>query len=115
MISDDVMMVARRDFGEEQFGGVMAVLSEYGVEKWEREKARVQLAALKLANGDREAIKKHIAVAKQDYRHVLAAAEYPEYFRYGMFRVRELPAKVQQLIIDSDWNRYQTWLSRRFK
>jgi hypothetical protein len=35
------------------------------------------LAALKLANGDLNALKRHITLAKQGYRDVLAAAEYP--------------------------------------
>lgn len=109
---DDVMMVVRRDFAEEQFGVVMSVLSEYGAERWERGKARVQLAALKLANGDLEALKKHITLAKQDYRDMLAAAEYPEYSTNGMFRVRELPAKEQQRIVDSDRKQYETWLRK---
>jgi hypothetical protein len=108
--ADDVAMVVRRDFAEEQFGVVMAVLNEYGVEKWERGKPRVQLAVLKLANGDLEALKRHISQAKQDYRDVLAAAEYPEYSKKGMFHVRELPAIEQRQIIDSDWERYETWL-----
>jgi hypothetical protein len=41
---------------------------------------------------------------------VLAAAEYPEYSTTGMFHVRELPAKEQRQIIDSDWKQYETWL-----
>jgi hypothetical protein len=108
--ADDVMMVVRRDFAEEKFGIVMAVLNEYGVEKWECEKPRVQLAALKLSNGDLEALNKHINLAKQDYRDVLAAAEYPEYSTTGMFHVRELPAQAQRRIIDSDWKQCETWL-----
>ena len=55
---DDVLMVVRRDFVNEQLGVAMALLGEYGVEKWEPEKARVQLATLKLANGDLKALKK---------------------------------------------------------
>jgi hypothetical protein len=111
MTADDVMMVVRRDFAEEKFGIVMAVLNEYGVEKWECEKPRVQLAALKLSNGDMETLKRHITQAKQDYRDVVAAAEYPEYSTTGMFHVRELPAQEEEQIIDSDWKQYQTWLS----
>lgn len=108
--ANDVAMVVRRDFAEEQFAVVMAVLNEYGVEKWERGKSRVQLAALKLANDDPEALKRHITQAKQDYRNVLAAAEYPEYSKNRMSHVRELPAKEQQRIIDGDWEQYETWL-----
>jgi hypothetical protein len=107
---EDVRMVVRRDFAEKQFDVVMTVVNEYGIEKWEREKPRVQLVALKLSNGDLEALNKHINLAKQDYRDVLAAAEYPEYSTTGMFHVRELPAQAQRRIIDSDWKQCETWL-----
>jgi hypothetical protein len=103
-------MVVRREFAEERFGVVMTVLNEYGMETWEREKPRVQLAALKLSNGNLKALKRHITLAKQDYRDVLAAAEYPEYSTTGMFHVRELSAQAQRRIIDSDWEQYETWL-----
>jgi hypothetical protein len=62
---DDVTIVVRREFAEEQFGVVMTVLNEYGIETWEREKVRVQLAALKLANGDLKALKRHITLASR--------------------------------------------------
>lgn len=94
---------------------MIAVLNEYGLEKWELEKVRVQLATLKLSNGDLQQLKGHITRAKQDYRDVLAAAEYPEYSRRGMFHIRELPAKEQQRTISGDWKQYQIWLTRRFR
>lgn len=40
-----------RDFPAEEFASVMAIVSEYGTEKGHRERTRVQLAALKVANG----------------------------------------------------------------
>ena len=80
----------------------MSVLEEYGGEKWERECPRVQLAALKLADGKLEVLKKQISTAKRDFRDVLAPAEYPEYMRRGMFKVSKMPIHEQQLVIDSD-------------
>jgi len=90
----------------------MSVLREYGVEKWERECPRVQLAALKLADGNLEALKKQISTAKRDFRDVLAPAEYPEYMRWGMFQVPKMPVREQQRIIDSDWKQYKEWLQK---
>jgi hypothetical protein len=78
--------------------------------QWELGKVRVQLAALKLSKGDLGALKQHLTLASQDYRDVLAAAEYPKYSRSGMFHVRELPAKERQRIFDGDWEQYETWL-----
>ena len=50
--SDDVERIVRRDFPVGEFDVVMAVLKQYGVERWHRECAQVQLATLKLAKGD---------------------------------------------------------------
>jgi hypothetical protein len=107
----DVERIVRRDFPDEQFDIVMSVLTEYGTEKWHREPSRVQLAAMKLADGDVNALRRHIDTAKQDYRDVLAAAEYPEYSK-KMFRVRELPSREQNRIVDDDWRQYETWLRK---
>jgi hypothetical protein len=105
---DDVERVVRRDFPEEQFDSVMVVVNGY---LSKRERSRVQLASLKLANGDLDALRKHIATALEDFRDILAPAEYPEYSKHG-FRVRELDPKEQQRIIASDWEQYEAWLKR---
>jgi hypothetical protein len=51
--------------------------------------------------------------AKSDYRDVLAAAEYPGYFRQvpgpGPGQV---PADEEQRIIDADWKQYHDWFTR---
>jgi hypothetical protein len=104
----DVKRIVRRDFPEIQFDSVMAALKGY---EGNRERSRVQLAILKLARGSLDALRKHINTATQDFRDVLAPAEYPEYSKLA-FRVRELPAAEQQRIIDSDWTQYQDWLRR---
>ena len=104
--SSDVERVVRRDFPNEQFDVTIALLKE------SREPVRVQLAALKLANGSLEKLRTHIEVAKRDYRDVLAAAEYPSYFKIG-FRVRELPDDERRQIIDSDCGQYEEWLRKR--
>jgi hypothetical protein len=109
--AEDVERVARRDFSADEYGTVMAALSEYGTEKWQREAARVQLAALKVANGSVQQLRACIELAKRDYRDVLAAAEYPAYYKIG-FQVRKLPAEEQSRIIHSDWRQYEEWLKR---
>jgi hypothetical protein len=106
---DDVDRVVRRDFRVEEFTVVMELLNEYGIEKWERERSRVQLATLKMADGSLEALRRHVVAAKQDYRDVFAAAEYPEYSTKG-FRIRELPKEEQRRIVDADWKQYKSWL-----
>jgi hypothetical protein len=54
---EDVARVVRRDFSKEKLDAVVAVLNEYGIEKWERSVPRVYLATLKLANGNLEKLK----------------------------------------------------------
>ena len=110
---DDVERVVRRDFTAADCATVFAVLDEYGNDAGqERDNTRVQLAALKLAHGDLKELRRHIVAARQDYRDVLSAAEYP------MASIRwsamdSLPEKDRQNIYDSDWGQYQQWLERR--
>lgn len=109
----DVERIVRRDYSETQFDSVMAVLKGYEESaSGRRERPRVQLAALKLANGHLEALRTHINTAVQDFRDVLGPAEYPEYSKKVAFRVPKLPSAEQQRIIDSDWKQYEDWLRR---
>ena len=57
---------------------VLELLDSYGVEPYEGERERVQLAILKLSAGSEEKVREYVAVAKRDYRDVLFWAEYPE-------------------------------------
>src|SRR5439155_23629526 len=50
----------------------------YGVEPYERERERVQVAILTLGAGREAKVREYVAVAKRDYRDVLFWAEYPE-------------------------------------
>ena len=111
--SDDVERIVRRDYSEAQFDSAMAVLKVYEESaSGRRERPRVQLAALKLANGQLEALRTHIDTAVQDFRDVLGPAEYPEYSKMVAFRVRNLPVPDEQRIIDSDWKQYEDWMRR---
>ena len=60
------------------WAGVLELLDSYGVEPYERERERVQVAILKLSAGSEENVREYLAVAKRDYRDVLFWAEYPE-------------------------------------
>jgi hypothetical protein len=106
---NDVERIVRRDFPNEQFTDVMALLDECGTKKGQRGGPRVQLAALKLAQGGVEKLRPLVESAMRDYRDVLVWAEYPNYHKIG-FRVRELPIKEQRRVIDSDWKQYEGWL-----
>jgi hypothetical protein len=56
----------------------MAVLDEYGTETHEPDREGVQLAILKLSEGDLDKLLHYIGAAKQDYRGVLYWSTCPQ-------------------------------------
>ncbi len=107
----DIERVIRRDFPDTKVEEVLAILAEYGTEIWHKEKERVRLAALKLANGSMHELRRAIDRAKLDYRDVLAPAEYPKFMQKG-FRFRRLRSRDRELIYTDDWQQYERWLKR---
>ena len=75
---DEVVAAIRATFPESARARVLDLLDKYGVESYERERERVQLAILKLSGGSEERLREFLAVAKRDYRDVLFWAEYPK-------------------------------------
>ena len=57
---------------------VLELLDTYGVQSYEREKERVQLAMLALSSGNEEKLIEFIAIAKRDYRDILFWADNPQ-------------------------------------
>lgn len=104
----DIERVVSRDYSNDDYATVMTILNDYGTENWHRERTRVQLAALKVANASVQKLRARIESAKQDYRDALAAAEYPAYCKTA--RVQDLPAEEKGSIIESDWWQYEDWL-----
>ena len=72
-----VVLAVAELFRHEDLADVMAILDLYGVKSYERERERVQLAILKLSEGDAGKLLHYLDVAKKDYRDVLYWAEYP--------------------------------------
>jgi hypothetical protein len=103
--------VVKRDFPTSQFPAVIAALNEYGRESWHREPARVRLAVLKLAQGNLKSLRAALKTAKEDFRDVLAYAEYPAYFQ-DVSPSDADPAKRRRAI-DADWQQYRDWLERK--
>ena len=89
---------------------IMTVLDEYGVNSSERGCVRVQLAILKLSNGQRDQLAELVRMAKRDYRDVVAYAEYPEEMRIGFVGVRKLPAEEVKAVRQRDKEQYLEWL-----
>src|SRR5881227_2002855 len=75
---DEVVAAVQKTFPECARSRVLELLDSYGIEAYERERERVQLAILKLSEGNEEKLREFVAVAKRDYRDVLFWAENPE-------------------------------------
>jgi hypothetical protein len=88
----------------------MQILDEYGTCSWEVGRERVQLAILKLSEGDLDTLRSYMALAKTDYRDVLAMAEYPGQFALGFVGWKELPEADKERIRDEDLQQYTNWL-----
>ena len=73
---------------------VLELLDSYGVEPYEQERERVQVAILKLSAGSEAKVREYVAVAKRDYRDVLFWAEYPEESRLDTPEKRQRMRKM---------------------
>lgn len=82
-------------------------LIRYGKEKPERESYRIYIAILKVAGPSLEDIRQWVNIAKQDYRDVLASAEYPNQINQ---KVWELSEDEQQKIENIDTEQYRKWI-----
>jgi hypothetical protein len=78
MSRDEVIAVVQKTFPGNAHARVLELLDSYGVESYERERERVQLAILKLSEGNEKKLREFVAVAKRDYRDVLFWADNPE-------------------------------------
>jgi hypothetical protein len=87
-------------------------LDRYGLESYEREKDRVQLAILKLADGDLAKLGEMIVIAKRDYRDVLSWAEYPEE-HLALWSLKRDKSAEEQARLDEirrrDREQYDAW------
>jgi len=73
----DVLAAVQASFPV-SWASVLAQLDTYGLEPYEHERERVQLAVLKLGEGNEDKTRSYLAAAKDDYRDVLYWAEHPE-------------------------------------
>ena len=73
-----VVAAVRASFPGADPDAILAVLDEYGVEAYQRERDRVQLAIVNLSAGDEAKLRYFVEVAKQDYRDVLFWSDNPE-------------------------------------
>src|SRR5436305_14121212 len=91
---EEVVAIVQKTFPETSHSRVLELLDSYGVESYERERERVQLAILKLSDGNEEKLREFVAVAKRDYRDVLFWTENPDEARLDTPEKRERVRKM---------------------
>lgn len=70
-----MIAAARTAFGDDPLDDILAALDQYGAEKHEPERERVQLAIIALSSGDKDRLLRYVRDAKTDYRDILAAQQ----------------------------------------
>lgn len=75
---EEVMAAAQSRFSSQPMATIIEILDLYGAEPHEGERERVQLAILKLSEGDVNKLLHFVEAAKQDYRDVLFWTDHPE-------------------------------------
>ncbi len=108
--TDDLVIAkVKQFFPNEEQEKIMATLALYGKESYERETQRVQIAVLKLSGGDLEKLRENVDAAKNDYRDMLALAEYPEQTSRVTWKMgnKEEVKRIQE----RDRRQYLDWLN----
>jgi hypothetical protein len=72
-------------------------------------KNRLLAAILKLANKDLDGIDYYISVCNNDFRDVVALAEYPRYTKVAFDEIAKWKKRQYYL---SDWKEYSNWLRK---
>ena len=106
---DDILRIVKRDYPAESEKETLEILRHYKSNN-DKSDYRVWASLLKISEGNIEKLRININVAKNDFRDIVANAEYPEYtekigFDNGKFTREEI-----KRIIQSDWKQYQVWL-----
>jgi hypothetical protein len=104
---DDVERVVRRDYPPSSVPDILCQITATDV----REKARVVLACLKVASGDRRRLEGVLQDAPGYYREILSEAEYPLATKRWS-RMQELSDEERSSVYEHDWKQYIAWLGR---
>lgn len=103
-----ISLLIDRLFAPEERETAAGVLADYGIMPHEREPLRVQVAILKLSEGNPERLRELVADAQHDHRDVLAWAEYPTEITSATW---SLPEEEQARIRAADREQYEAWLT----
>lgn len=93
-------------FSGELAAEVMQILARYGGP----ERVRVQLGVLKCAGGDLEKVRQGVQLATQDYRDIIACAEYPRRMAISGREFAAMTPRAKRALLKADRDEYQSWL-----
>ena len=103
-----VLKKIRQVFPKREPQEILACLEAYGTESHETGRYRVYLAILKLCDEENLSDPSgYVKAAKQDFRDILAWAEYPNQMKCGPAKNSEKSAAL----IKMDEEQYQAWLN----
>jgi hypothetical protein len=105
-----VLAKVRQCFPREDPEKVMTLLDLYGKESYEQERERVQIAIIKLSQGDLDKLRENVKAAKNDFRDVLAYVEYPEEMKKETWKMKD--QEEASRIRERDRKQYLDWLNR---
>ena len=103
----DVDRIVRREYSTELAPMILATIKAVEV----REKPRVILACLKVAEGNPDQLRHALSEAAGYSRELIAEAEYPHASR-AWSRLASLPSEDVEAIFGRDWHQYSEWLAR---
>lgn len=110
-LRDQVRRKIRQVFPRSDPREMLALLDRYGVEEHEQERDRVHLAILKLSDeGELSEPTRYVEIAKQDFRDVIAWAEYP-----GQMSAPSScggSPEQQRKTVRADREQYDAWLKK---
>lgn len=101
----------RIDYPKELRNAARDLLRQYGRLPHEDEPKRVRIDCLKIADGSVCDLAKAVQTAKEDYRDIIMAAEYP-----GIARDHpngDFTSAAEADTINDDWRQLQEWLHRK--
>jgi len=98
-------------FPEDARANVFQLLDDDLPDVWGLE--RVQLAILKLSDGNVRSLRDYVAAARADCTQVIGLAEYPGAVEMGLDHYVRLPDSEQEAIARRDLHQYLRWLRSR--
>lgn len=85
----------------------LVVLDSYGTESWHRERERVQLALLRISEGDLDILRPNTLGARSDYRDTLVPAKFDGESQSSS----KTPPAEMAAIRKRDRDSYERWLT----